>query len=53
MKRLIVISPGRTTVNKDNDHLHIVIDNNTEIPDRTDYIKLWRGPKNRNDKVSY
>lgn len=27
-----------TNVTRDNEHLHIVIDNNTEIPDRTDYI---------------
>lgn len=27
-----------TNASNDNDHLHIVIDNNTEIPDRTEYI---------------
>ncbi len=27
-----------TDANKDQDHLHIIIDNNTTIPDRTDYI---------------
>lgn len=27
-----------TNADNDNDHLHVVIDNNTEIPDRTSYI---------------
>ena len=27
-----------TEAGGDNDHIHIIIDNNTEIPDRTDYI---------------
>lgn len=27
-----------TDAEKDNEHIHILIDNNTEIPDRTDYI---------------
>ncbi len=27
-----------TDADKDQDHLHIIIDNNTKIPDRTDYI---------------
>lgn len=27
-----------TPANKDQDHLHLIIDNNTSIPDRTDYI---------------
>ncbi|MCF6465836.1 aspartate/glutamate racemase family protein [Clostridium sp. Cult2] len=31
-----------TDAHKDNDHIHLIIDNNTEIPDRTEYI-LGRG----------
>lgn len=28
----------RTEAKTDNDHIHIIIDNNTKVPDRTDYI---------------
>ncbi len=33
-KKIIELTPAE----KDQDHLHIIIDNNTNIPDRTEYI---------------
>src|SRR5690606_5467234 len=35
---------------KDQEHIHIIIDNNTNIPDRTDYI-LGKGPDPRPELI--
>lgn len=40
---------NQTEANSDNDHIHILIDNNTSIPDRTSYI-LGKG-KNPIDEI--
>jgi len=39
-----------TKADKDQEHIHIIIDNNTNIPDRTDYI-LGKGPDPRPELI--
>lgn len=39
-----------TSADKDQEHIHVIIDNNTEIPDRTDYI-LGRGEDPRPELI--
>lgn len=41
---------GFTDADKDQEHLHIIIDNNTKIPDRTDYI-LGKGEDPRTELI--
>ena len=45
-QKIIELTDART----DKDHLHIIIDNNTKIPDRTDYI-LGKGKDPRIEMI--
>ena len=39
-----------TKAEKDQDHIHVIMDSNTKIPDRTDYI-LGKGPDPRPELI--